>query len=501
MSRPARASAHRRVARAHLGAGAKLSRVVPGVTRDRTLLVLVAALAADTVVSMALSLIGLTGPAARSAGQGVRSWAGLVWFGLLIAAGWRSTRHTRRLQRLVFDRDEQMAAVAATSHDWLWEADTGLVATSCSPAIKRLLGRSPDQILGRSLLELIGAGDVDRIRAVLAAALRDGCGWEDVEARWRHADGHLVSLQGSAVAIRDARGTVVGFRGTRWRSPTDTAAHRRLAAITHRTRALLAARSLKIALQPIVTLDAGVWVGAEALARFPDHRRPDVWLAEAHEVGLGVDLELLAVQAALAVLPQLPAAVFLSVNASPALILDPRLRAVVTAPGVPTERMVIEITEHAMVDRYDDIHAALLPMRERGVALAIDDAGAGYASFTHVLHLRPDTVKLDRALIVGIDTNPALRAFVTAIVLLARELDATVIAEGVENTRELDALARLGVNHVQGYLLARPATDLRRWRTWAERPWATGAAPAAAGTTTAGGATTVAGAALVRTRR
>ncbi|MHB8341260.1 MAG: sensor domain-containing phosphodiesterase [Mycobacteriales bacterium] len=454
------------------------SAVGSGVAGDRLLRLLAVGWGLDTVVSLALSLAGPAGATAGWGGQRAPGWIGLVWFALLLALVGRLLQYTRRLRRALTDRDEQLAAVLATSGDWRWESDIELVVTSASPAISQLLGRRPEQIVGRSLLELISGDDLEQTRASLASVLGDGPGWGDVEARWRHGEGHLVTLSGSAAAIRGARGAVVGLRGVCRFAPDDTIAFRRLAGITHRTRNLLATRSMPIALQPIVALDTGRWVGVEALARFPDHRRPDVWFAEAHEVGLGVDLELLAVQAAVALLPELPAPVFLSVNASPALILDHRLREALTAPGVTIERIVIEITEHAAVQRYDDIHAALLPLRERGLALAIDDTGAGYASFTHVLHLRPDTIKLDRALIADIDTDPALRAFVTAITLLALELGATVTAEGVENTRELATLACLGVDHAQGYLLAHPATDPRRWRSWPTRSWPTAAVPA-----------------------
>lgn len=201
---------------------------------------------------------------------------------------------------------------------------------------------------------------------------------------------------------------------------------RRLASIMHRTgRVLATPQDLQIALQPIVDLESGRWVGVEALARFPDNDPPERWFAEAHEAGMGVALE----------------------------------------------RITIEITEHAAVARYEDIRAALLPHRERGVRLAVDDTGAGYASFAHVLLLRPDVIKLDRSLLTEIAHDAARRAFVTAIVLLALELDAAVTAEGVETMAELDVLRSLGVDTVQGYLVARPSVEPGDWAAWAVRNW------------------------------
>ncbi len=247
---------------------------------------------------------------------------------------------------------------------------------------------------------------------------------------------------------------------------------RRLASIVHRTERVLAVpNDLQIALQPIVDLQTGRWVGVEALARFPDNDPPERWFAEAHEAGMGVALEMRVVQDALRTLPHLPPDVRLSVNASPALILDPAFHEVIEATGADRQRLTIEITEHAAVSRYEDIREALTPHRERGVRLAVDDTGAGYASFAHVLLLRPDVIKLDRSLLTEIAHDGARRAFVTAIVLLALELDAAVTAEGVETTAELDVLRSLGVDTVQGYLLARPSVDPADWAAWATRDW------------------------------
>lgn len=248
---------------------------------------------------------------------------------------------------------------------------------------------------------------------------------------------------------------------------------RRLAAIVHRTdRVLAGTDELGIALQPIVDLENGRWVGVEALARFPDNDPPERWFAEAHEAGRGVALEKRMVHDALLTLPRLPPGVGLSVNASPALILDPGFAEVIEGAGADRDRLTIEITEHAAVARYEDIRAALLPHRERGVRLAVDDTGAGYASFAHVLLLRPDVIKLDRSLLVEISRDAARRAFVTAIVLLALELDAAVTAEGVETADELDVLRSLGIDTVQGYLLARPSARPEDWASWAGRNWA-----------------------------
>jgi EAL domain-containing protein (putative c-di-GMP-specific phosphodiesterase class I) len=248
-------------------------------------------------------------------------------------------------------------------------------------------------------------------------------------------------------------------------------AQERAAGIRHRTEALLKDETLEIALQPIIAVMNGTWIGAEALSRFPDNRPPDVWFGEAHEVGLGVDLELLAMLRALDVVHALPATVALSVNASPGLILDRRFSEALADPTIPLQRLVVEITEHAVVDRYDDLMAALKPLRERGLRVSVDDTGAGYASLRHVLRIRPDNIKLDRSFVADVVSDGATRAMVTAIVLAAMEMGASVTAEGVEDHASLAAIEMLGVDSAQGYLLARPTTEPWDWAAWGTKNW------------------------------
>ena len=248
-------------------------------------------------------------------------------------------------------------------------------------------------------------------------------------------------------------------------------AQERAAGIRHRTKTVLDDETLEIALQPIIGVVNGAWLGAEALSRFPDNRPPDVWFGEAHEVGLGVDLELLAMRRALEVVHALPVSVALSVNASPGLILDRRFSEALADPTIPLHRIVVEITEHAVVDRYDDLMAALRPLRDRGLRVSVDDTGAGYASLRHVLRIRPDNIKLDRSFVAEVVSDGATRAMVTAIVLAAMEMGASVTAEGVEDHASMAAIEMLGVDSAQGYLLARPTTEPWDWAAWGTKDW------------------------------
>lgn len=224
----------------------------------------------------------------------------------------------------------------------------------------------------------------------------------------------------------------------------------------NRIERLMAGEGLTMVFQPVVDLTDGRVTGAEALARMAlePTRPPDQWFAEAARLGLGVDLELAAVRAALAGLDRLPPDATLAVNVSPATVLDPRLE--VTLARVAASRVSLEVTEHARVEDYDVLARALAGLRRDGVRLAVDDAGAGFASLQHILRLRPDVIKLDISLTRDIDTDPVRRALATSLVRFATEMGATIVAEGIETATELTALRELGVPLGQGYHLQRP---------------------------------------------
>ncbi|HEX2764983.1 MAG TPA: EAL domain-containing protein [Allosphingosinicella sp.] len=213
--------------------------------------------------------------------------------------------------------------------------------------------------------------------------------------------------------------------------------------------------NLTILYQPVYRLSDRRVVGVEALARFPDaaSRPPDAWFSEADGVGLGVQLELAAVRAALRGLPYIPADVRLGVNVSPKTILSAELARLVES--VPSGRLVLEITEHAVVRDYVDLKRALGPLR-RHCAVAIDDAGAGYSGLRHIVDIAPDLIKLDMSLTRGIDGDPARAALATALVAFGREIGSRIVAEGVETGAELATLERLGVGSGQGYFLQKP---------------------------------------------
>lgn len=211
--------------------------------------------------------------------------------------------------------------------------------------------------------------------------------------------------------------------------------------------------------QPIADLRRATVAGYEALIRFSGAPAgtPDRWFAAAVEAGLGPELEALVIRSVLAARGRLPRNCFLSINVSPALLCSREVRAALFGAG-SLAGIVIEITEHSHEES-----ALVLPvaseLRDAGAMLAVDDVGSGYASLAQVLRLRPEFVKVDRDLIALIDGDEGRGAAVEMLGTLASDIDAWLIAEGVERFEEVDALMRMRVPLGQGFALGPPLPE------------------------------------------
>jgi EAL domain len=124
---------------------------------------------------------------------------------------------------------------------------------------------------------------------------------------------------------------------------------------------------------------------------------------------------------------------------------------------VPARDVILELTEHTLVDDYPAPIAALYELRRRGTRLSIDDTGSGYSSLVHILKLAPDFIKRDRDLVSGIDVDPVRRALAASLVTFAADTGAQIVAEGVETKDEVEVVRRLGVRYAQGYYLGHPS--------------------------------------------
>jgi PAS domain S-box-containing protein len=213
---------------------------------------------------------------------------------------------------------------------------------------------------------------------------------------------------------------------------------------------------IRAVFQPIVNLASLEVGGYEALSRFDTTPivPPDQWFAAAHAAGLGPALEIDAIHKAISHSYQLPTAAFLSVNVSPQTLLTDEFGELMA--GLHGASLVVEVTEHAVVTDYEPLQRAVDRVRKHGVRLAIDDAGAGFASLKHIVRLLPEFIKLDIFLVRDIHKDPVKRAVVAGMVGIASQIGGKVIAEGVETAEDLRVLFELGVEWAQGFYLGRP---------------------------------------------
>jgi EAL domain-containing protein (putative c-di-GMP-specific phosphodiesterase class I) len=231
---------------------------------------------------------------------------------------------------------------------------------------------------------------------------------------------------------------------------------------SRRLESVLAEPSLlRLLFQPIVDLQRGVVAGYETLARFsePDGRpsrvSPDRWFAAAGVQGVGARLEGMVVRRCLDLLPTVPPNCFLTVNVSPHLLTEPELaEALLAVPDLAP--LVIELTEHQDVTDLAPLLELRDRLRSRGALLAVDDAGSGYSGLQQIAAIKPQMVKLDRAIVSGVDGDEVKLALTELLGEFAGRIDAWLLAEGIEAWGEAEALLRLGVPLGQGWLLGRP---------------------------------------------
>ncbi len=260
----------------------------------------------------------------------------------------------------------------------------------------------------------------------------------------RHGD-HLSDLTSVLPAI-DAFASTLGVR-------VGPAIELRLARKqqVHAITTLINQHDFHTVFQPICDLATGAPVGYEALTRFPS-MAPDAVFAQAAALGVGLDLEIATLDAALELAQTLPTGHYLSVNASPDLITSRFLH---TRLAVVQREIVVELTEHDAITHYGDMRRLLDALRPFA-RIAVDDTGSGYSSLQHLVEFAPDVIKVDIALVRDIDRDPAKQAMVNAVTSFAQRIGATVIAEGIETEPQREALRALGLQYGQGFLLGRP---------------------------------------------
>ena len=249
---------------------------------------------------------------------------------------------------------------------------------------------------------------------------------------------------------RAAYDNLSGFAST-WLGPA-LATKSKTRLTRERIHGLIEHQAFHPVFQPIIDLHTGAVVGYEALTRFSEGTRPDIVFAEADAVGLGADLELSCMGAALRASVDLPRGAWVSVNLSPTTIGHQDVAAL---RRLTERRVALEITEHARVADFAAVRRAVGALTDS--LLVVDDAGAGYAGLSHILELHPDLVKLDISVIRGINRDVARQAMVAGMRHFTRLAHAQLLAEGIETAEEAASVRDLGVDLAQGYFFGRPA--------------------------------------------
>jgi EAL domain-containing protein (putative c-di-GMP-specific phosphodiesterase class I) len=218
-------------------------------------------------------------------------------------------------------------------------------------------------------------------------------------------------------------------------------------------------RAFQVALQPIVELGSRTRVGLEASIRYEDGVDDAERLHDANQLGLAAELQVARLEAIIAVSSQLPADCWLAIDVSPVqLATSPDvLRLVATIDGP----LVVDLTERERVDDYGALSDALRTLG-RGVEIAVDHVGSGYASLRHVLALHPAFVKLDETWVHDVDRDAARQALIAGLGYFATYTGCRLVGTGVRNEHEAAALAGLGVTLGQGPLFGTPRAPRRR---------------------------------------
>jgi EAL domain-containing protein (putative c-di-GMP-specific phosphodiesterase class I) len=222
-------------------------------------------------------------------------------------------------------------------------------------------------------------------------------------------------------------------------------------------RRILDQGAYRTVFQPIYSLATGRVVAVEALTRFTlgSLDSPAWWFSQAHAAELGVELELATLRCALETAGELPEGVSLSVNVSPAALLDGRT--LITLTRRHARDLVVEITEQAPLHGHPQLLQQREKLRGMGIGVAIDDVVATRASVRHLFRLRPDEAKADLSLTAALDQDWRRRLLARNLVRIAHRKGAQVVAEGIETPAQLEAWRRLGADAVQGFLLATPS--------------------------------------------
>ncbi|MEE4304473.1 MAG: EAL domain-containing protein [Wenzhouxiangella sp.] len=350
-------------------------------------------------------------------------------------------------QRLLADVREQDTVARFGGDEFLIMAGGLDRPTAAQPVAEKLLKsfRDPFHIQGREFVLTASLG--------IAIAPDDGTTSQDL---LRNADIAMYQSKG------EGRNTYHYFTQAMNRDVE------RRQSVEEQLRGALSRDELSLVFQPIVDLRNARVVGAEALLRWNNPTlgpvTPDEFIPIAEQTGL-IDamgqyvIERALEQAARWRIDRDPK-FWVSVNVSPQQFRDPDLVGIVTealaAHELPGQALQVEVTESVLLDERGQAASTLAEFKARGIDVAMDDFGTGYASLSYLRHFPFDTLKIDRSFVGDITEDPKDAELVIASLSLARSLKLKVLAEGVETEAQLALLREHGCDLAQGYLFARP---------------------------------------------
>ncbi|WP_349408377.1 EAL domain-containing protein [Pseudalkalibacillus sp. SCS-8] len=229
----------------------------------------------------------------------------------------------------------------------------------------------------------------------------------------------------------------------------------------HEIKDIIERENIDLYSQPIIDIEQLEVTAWEVLTRGPEdtiYQNPLQLFSMARQTNLLYPLELLVIRKALR---QMKGHETLFINVTPMTIAHKHFIEDVDAiiaenSYINPAQIVFEITERESIDRYPHLKQTIEGLRERKIRIALDDTGAGYASLNSISSLRPDIIKIDRSLIENIDGNKLKESMLQGLLLIAKEADALVVAEGIETAEEASVMKRNGVHMVQGFYFARP---------------------------------------------
>ncbi|MCB0272121.1 MAG: EAL domain-containing protein [Bdellovibrionales bacterium] len=232
-----------------------------------------------------------------------------------------------------------------------------------------------------------------------------------------------------------------------------------------RLQKILLEENVKTLYQPIIDIKNQNIFAFEALSRGPKNSEieaPIILFTLAEEIGLLYDLDRLCRRRAIVNAKGKPAGKKLFVNTLPNLIFDPEFgaKAFVEFLGennIPIGDVVFEITERNAIEQFGKFKKALKYYIDAGIEIAIDDVGAGYSSLEAIVEIKPTFVKIDASVIRGLHESEIKRQMLKALIMLSKSIDAKIVAEGVENKKDLEVLVDYQIDYAQGYYFARPA--------------------------------------------